>query len=553
MDQAALSTLLTQLVSNWEDEVVEFKRGKDGFSSNDLGKYVSAMANEANLRGRERAWLVLGIDNKTRKVVGTTYKQDAAHLQADKMQIVDGTGSFTVRDIHVLNHEDGRVIFFEIPAAPRGIPIGWNGHYYGRAGESLVALGQDKLDEIRAQTLGGDWTAQLVEGAAIDDLDPQALKVARERFAAKHANRISAEEVAGWNEIAFLDRAKLTQGGRITRAALLLLGQAEAAWKLNPHPAEITWALEGEERAYEHFGPPFLLTSSQVYGRIRNIQLRLLPDNELLAHEVAKYDQKVVLEALHNCIAHQDYAGSARIIVTERPDRLVFENEGGFFEGEPDDYILGDRVPRRYRNPFLINAMTELNMIDHMGYGIQDIYRRQRERFLPLPDYDLSQPNVVRLTIHGRVVDPAYSQLLMQQTGLPLADVLALDRVQKHLPVSEEAVRHLRQKRLIEGRKPNFFISARVADATAQRARYIKTRPFDDLHYEEMIVGFLRKFQPASRKEIDELLWDKLSEALDDKQKKNKIANLLSDLRIEGRIYNAGSRAAPAWRALDEG
>ena len=553
MDQAALSTLLTQLVSSWEDEVTEFKRGKDGFPSSDLGQYVSALANEANLRGRERAWLVLGIDNKTRKVVGTTYKQDAAHLQADKMQIVTGTGSFTVRDIHVLNHEGGRVIFFEIPAAPRGIPIGWNGHYYGRAGESLVALGQDKLDEIRAQTLGADWTAQLVEGAAIDDLDPQALKVARERFAAKRANRISAEEVAGWSEITFLDRAKLTQGGRVTRAALLLLGQAEAAWKLSPHPAEITWALEGEERAYEHFGPPFLLTSSQVYGRIRNIQLRLLPDNELLAHEVAKYDQKVVLEALHNCIAHQDYVGSARIIVTERPDRLLFENEGGFFEGEPDDYILGDRVPRRYRNPFLINAMTELNMIDHMGYGIQDIYRRQRERFLPLPDYDLSQPNVVRLTIHGRVVDPAYSQLLMQQTGLPLADVLALDRVQKHLPVSEEAVRHLRQKRLIEGRKPNFFISARVADATAQRARYIKTRPFDDLHYEEMIVGFLRKFQPASRKEIDELLWDKLSEALDDKQKKNKIANLLSDLRIEGRIYNAGSRAAPAWRVLDEG
>lgn len=553
MDQAALSTLLTQLVSNWEDEVVEFKRGKEGFSSNDLGKYVSAMANEANLRGRERAWLVFGIDNDTRKVVGTTYKQDAAHLQADKMQIVTGTGSFTVRDIHVLNHEGGRVIFFEIPAAPRGIPIGWNGHYYGRAGESLVALGQDKLDEIRAQTLGADWTAQLVDGATVDDLDPQALKVARERFTAKHANRISAEEVGGWSEIAFLDRAKLTQGGRITRAALLLLGQAESSWRLSPHPAEITWALEGEERAYEHFGPPFLLTSSQVYGRIRNIQLRLLPDNELLAHEVAKYDQKVVLEALHNCIAHQDYAGSARIIVTERPDRLVFENEGGFFEGEPDDYILGDRVPRRYRNPFLINAMTELNMIDHMGYGIQDIYRRQRERFLPLPDYDLSQPNVVRLTIHGRVVDPAYSQLLMQQTGLPLADVLALDRVQKHLPVSEEAVRHLRQKRLIEGRKPNFFISARVADATAQRARYIKTRPFDDLHYEEMIVGFLRKFQPASRKEIDELLWDKLSEALDDKQKKNKIANLLSDLRIGGRIYNAGSRAAPAWRVLDEG
>lgn len=551
MDQAELAKLLDQLISNWESEVVEFKRGKDGFSSSELGKYVSALANEANLRGRERSWLVFGVEDKTRVVVGSSYKENASHLQADKKSILDGTGSFTVRDIHVLNHKDGRVVLFEIPDAPRGMPINWNGHYYGRAGESLVALGHDKLDEIRAQTLATDWTAQLVEGATLADLDPQALKVARERFAAKHANRFSADEIAGWSDATFLNRAKLTQDGAITRAALLLLGKSESAWRLNPHPVEMTWKLEGEERAYEHFGPPFLLTSSQVFVRIRNIQLRLLPENELLAHEVAKYDQKVVLEALHNCIAHQDYARLGRVIVTERPDRLIMENEGGFFEGQPEDYVLRDRVPRRYRNPFLTQAMTELNMIDHMGYGIQDIYRRQRQRFFPLPDYDLSEANVVRLTIHGRIVDAAYSQLLMQQTGLPLADVLALDRVQKHLPITDDAIRHLRQKHLIEGRKPNFFISASVADATSQKAHYIKMRSFHDYHYEEMIVGYLREFEPASRKDLDELLRAKLSDALDETQKTHKIGNLLSALRRKGRIRNFGSTASPKWRLTE--
>ncbi|OWV84938.1 RNA-binding domain-containing protein [Rhizobium sp. R693] len=551
MDHAALSALLTQLISHWESEVVEFKRGKDGFSNSDLGKYVSALANEANLRGRERAWLVFGVEDKTRVIVGTSYKEKSAHLQADKKSILDGTGSFTVRDIHVLNHPDGRVVLFEIPAAPRGMPINWNGHYYGRAGESLVALGPDKLDEIRAQTLATDWTAQIVEGASLDDLDPQALKVARERFAAKHANRFNAEEITGWSDAIFLKRAKLTQNGAITRATLLLLGKAESAWRLNPHPVEITWKLEGEERAYEHFGPPFLLTSSKVFARIRNIQLRLLPENDLLAHEVAKYDQKVVLEALHNCIAHQDYARMARIIVKERPDRLILVNEGSFFEGEPDDYVLHDRTPLRYRNPFLTQAMTELNMIDHMGYGIQDIYRRQRQRFFPLPDYDLTEPDLVRLTIHGRVVDEAYSQLLMQQTGLPLADVLALDRVQKHLPITDDAVRHLRQERLIEGRKPNFFISARVADATSQKAQYIKTRAFDDYHYEEMVVGYLREFGQASRKELDDLLRKKLSDVLNETQKTHKIGNLLSALRRKGRIRNFGSTAAPEWRLVE--
>ena len=83
----------------------------------------------------------------------------------------------------------------------------------------------------------------------------------------------------------------------------------------------MTWKLVGQETAYEHFGPPFLLQTSQLYQRIRNIQLRLLPDDELLPHEVSKYDQKVVLEALHNCIAHQDYTRNGRVVVTELPDR----------------------------------------------------------------------------------------------------------------------------------------------------------------------------------------------------------------------------------------
>ena len=551
MEQADLSSLLDRLISDWENEVVEFKRGNNGFSSKDLGKYVSALANEANLRGQTRAWLVFGVDNNSRSLVGTGYKQDPERLQADKMLILNGTGSFTFREIHVLNHPDGRVILFEIPAAPRGIPIGWNGHYHGRAGESLVALGQDKLDEIRSQTLASDWTAQVVSGATIADLDERALTVARERFAAKHANRLKPEEVEAWSDALLLDRAKVTQSGDITRAALLLLGKPESAWRLNPHPAEITWKLEGEERAYEHFRPPFLLATSRVFARIRNVQLRLLPPDELLPHEVAKYDQKVILEALHNCIVHQDYARSARIVVIEHPDRLILESEGSFFECRPEDYVLHEHVPLRYRNPFLAQAVTELNMIDHMGYGILDIYRRQRQRFLPLPDYDLSEPERVRLTIHGRVVDPAYSRLLMRETGLPLADVLALDRVQKRLPITDDAIPRLRRNHLIEGRRPNIHVSARIAAATASKADYIRTRTQDDEHYAKLIVDYLREFEKADRSEIDGLLIDKLSDALSPDQKQRKISNLLTKMRRQGRILNTGSRKKPVWRLAE--
>jgi ATP-dependent DNA helicase RecG len=248
MDQTALTSLLDQLIAHWEDEVVEFKRGKDSYSASDLGKYLSALANEANLRGKDRAWIVFGVDDKTRKVVGTTYKENPEQLQATKKQVLDGTGSITFRNIHEMLHPDGRVILFEVPAAPRGMPITSNGHAYGRAGESLVALPQDKLDDIRNQTIATDWTAQVVAEATIDDLDPVAVATARERFVEKHGPRITPAEVAGWSDSTFLDRAKVTQSGAITRTALLLLGKKEAAWRLSPHPAEITWSLRGKSR-----------------------------------------------------------------------------------------------------------------------------------------------------------------------------------------------------------------------------------------------------------------------------------------------------------------
>ncbi len=548
MDPAALRQKLTALIATWENEVVEFKEASNDYDTDRIGRYFSALANEANLRDADAGWLVFGVNNKTREVVGTSYRPERERLDGLKHQIAQGADpSTTFRQIHEVDVDGKRVVMLEIPPAPRGIPIAWQGQTYARAGESVTALGFVKQDEIRNQTLQGDWSAQVVDGATLDDLDPQAVERARRDFALKHQNRIDADEVRGWPAATLLDRAKVTQRGQVTRTALLLLGRAESAYLLSPHPAQITWKLVGQETAYEHFGPPFLLSTSQLYQRIRNIQLRLLPDDELLPHEVSKYDQKVVLEALHNCIAHQDYRQNQRIIVTERPDRLVFENAGHFYEGAPEDYVRGDKTPRGYRNPYLVQAMVELNMIDQMGYGIQRMYEMQRRRYLPMPDYEVAGDAVV-MTLYGGVVDPAYTRVLMEHGGLKLADVLALDRVQKGLEVPDEAVRALKRKGLIEGRKPRYRVSSTVAAASGKKAAYIKTRAFDDQHYADMLVQYLREFGTASRKDVDDLLWDKLSDALDEAQKSNKIGNLLSGLRRKGVIFNAGSKPAPAWK-----
>src|SRR5690606_20972462 len=218
-----------------------------------------------------------------------------------------------------------------------------------------------------------------------------------------------------------------------------------------PALAQITWKLMGEEQAYEHFGPPFLLSTTQVLHRIRNIGYKLFPQNQLLATEVSKYDTRVILEALHNCIAHQDYLLRSRILVTERFDRLTFENAGGFFEGKPEDYFSGEITPGRYRNPWLAQAMVSLNMIDTMGFGISTMTQSQRKRYFPLPDYSKSSSDNVVLEIYGHVIDENYTRLLLERQDLPLNTVMLLDRVQKKLPITDDAAALLRKQGLIEG------------------------------------------------------------------------------------------------------
>jgi ATP-dependent DNA helicase RecG len=126
-----------------------------------------------------------------------------------------------------------------------------------------------------------------------------------------------------------------------------------------------------------------------LFQRIRNLRLSFLPAGQLIPVDVSKYDQRIVLEALHNCIAHQDYAKCERILVIERQSELVLQNAGNFYDGTPTDYVLRNRTPTRYRNRFLVEAMVQLRMIDTMGFGIREImFRGQANRFLPMPDYD---------------------------------------------------------------------------------------------------------------------------------------------------------------------
>ncbi len=545
-----LKLVLQTLIAGWENECVEFKEANDNYPTSDIGKYFSALSNEANLRNRDVAWLVFGVRNADRSVVGTGYREDFERLQSLKKQVADGSGpTSSFREIHELQTPQGRVLLFEIPPAPRGIPIAWNGHYFARNGESLAALSLGKQDEIRQQGLAEDWSAVLCANATLADLDPAAIAKARDIFIGKFGDRIPEATIRGWGDATFLDQAKLTIRGGITRAALLLVGKREATHLLSPFVAELSWKLEGPEQDYDHFHPPFLLATSRLYQRIRNIRLRLERPGELIPIEFPKYDQRIVLEALHNCIAHQDYRRCERILVIERPGELVFQNAGGFYDGTPDDYVIGNRTPTRYRNRFLAEAMVNLRMIDTMGFGIREImFRGQMRRYLPLPDFDLGDPEHVVLRLQGRFLDENYSRVLLTHSDLGLSEVLALDAVQKRQHADADVLRQLRRKGLLEGRKGRLHVAGSVAVATDTVGEYLHHRAFDDQYFCDLIVEFLRTKRDARRSDFDRLLKGKLSDLLSEDQKNDKVRNLLQKLRRAGVIVSEGSTQATIWR-----
>ncbi|OEU58161.1 MAG: transcriptional regulator [Desulfuromonadales bacterium C00003096] len=534
-----------------ETEWVEFKEAKNNISFDGLGRYFSALSNEANLKWLNFAWLVLGIsDQPPRKIVGTNYRPNRPALDRLKKEIADHTTNrLSFEEIHELHLPEGRVLMFQIPPALRGVPTSWKGHYYGREGESLAPLSLSKIEQIRGQALREDWSARVCEDATLDDFDPEAIQFARKQYKEKHPGQ--AEELDQWDDLTFLNKAKVCISGQITHAALVLLGREESGHFLSPGIAQLTWVLrndQGIEKDYKHFDLPLILAVDRIFARLRNLTYRYMPNASLFPVEVTQYDIWVIRESLHNAIAHQDYTQAGRINIIEEPESLLVTNLGHFIPGTVEEVIRRDAPPEQYRNPFLARAMVNLNMIDTIGSGIKRMFLKQRQRFFPMPDYDLSEPERVRVRLFGKVLDENYTRLLIEKADLNLLDVMALDKVQKHHQINEEEFKRLKKQKLIEGRRPNLFVSARVAAVTGDKADYIRQRAFDKEHYKKMVISYLNKFGEAKREDIDKLLLDKISDALDEKQKRNRIRNLLFEMsHKDNTIFANGPRRTAVW------
>ena len=108
---------------------------------------------------------------------------------------------------------------------------------------------------------------------------------------------------------------------------------------------------------------------------------------------------------------------------------------------------------------------------------------------------------------------------------------MLLDKVQKGKPINDSAIKMLRKDGLIEGRKPHIYVSKQIAKATNKQVEYTLKKGFNDAECQEWIIKALKDYKVLSRKQINELLWNKLPIGYKDEQKISKIGNLLTKMR----------------------
>lgn len=537
LDNNTYTRFLDSLIAtyNKENRFLEFK--SNHLEAKVFGEYISALSNGACLDHKDYGYLFFGVENNTWAIKGTTFDPEREKVKGSqslelflRLNITPKI-SFEIDEFQYKGRT--RIVVVKVPAA-EGEPTMFINEPFVRINESKTSL-RPYTDWIREiYNSREDWSKFIVEEATTDDLDKDAINVAKNGF--KERNPKFAADVNNWDLPTFLDRAKLTIGGKITRTALLLVGKEESAHLLG-HIAQIDWKLlTASETAAEIFTVPFLLSTTAVLSKIRNYRFKIYPNNTLIPTEVWKYDEQMILEALHNCIAHQRYQSNCRIIVTEKEDRLEFWNAGDFYEGKYEDYIEGNKTPKKYRNPFLVQAMNNIKMIDSQGYGIHTMFMRQKERYLPMPDYDQTEDNGVRLSIPGNVIDLDYSVRLIQDTSIDLTTAVLLDRVQKHLEISGDAIKSLRKKNLIEGRKGHLIISKAVAQSTGAEAEYSKQKGFSDEFCCNLILKALDEHTSLPRNKIDDLILEYLPKDREERLNKYKVGNLLAKLKRNGKI-----------------
>lgn len=520
-----------------------------GDEKNDVISYVAAIAN------MEGGHLVIGVQDKTLEIVGTDLSKFNLNAQSAVWKLLEHCTNLSSEGLSIDEYttEDSHktVWIIHIPKHLPRRPVYAHKKAWQRVEDSLVEMTPERLAAILEEPVfeAKDWSAEIVPNAVLTDLDELAVAKARVMFKKVHASKIPAEEIDAWTVEELLSNSGIMIDGKLTHAAIILLGKPVSVFKLRPAVVEVTWTLRDERQEvvdYEHFTAPFILTVDQILSKIRNLTMRELPGGTLFPETMKQYDDYTIREALHNAIAHQDYTLQQRINFVENPGYLYYANGGSFIPGTLQN-VLTTKGPQRYfRNECLCRAMVNFNMIDTVSRGIKKMFNEQWKRHFPMPDYEIDALNKeVGVKIYGNTINEKYTELLKENNTLTLEDCILLDAVQKRHRISEKDVVALLNRGLLEGDTSEYNISLDIAKKTRQLPYYTHNRGLDKAKLQHMILQYLQNAGSvgAKRDAIFDYLRDVLPRNKTPEQQERMVGNILAEMKeaeiviVKGRIW----------------
>lgn len=507
------------------EDKVEFKKGEHGNVAYDGGSrlkpserrrcilgYVTALCNEKG------GSLVIGMEDKyPHKVVGTRQNENSTgELESN---IYRDTG---IRPKIYELYEDeaekkGRVLVIDVPPRPAGTVFKFEDVPLMRVGEELKPMSDEVYLSI-IQENEPDFSQQICRDATLDDLDPDALSVLKEKYAKKQNNPIF---LTLSNRQILSDLQLITDEG-ITNAAVILLGKEDFIKRVYPQASVMLEYRHSESQiTFDNrisYSQPFFIMIDRLWHDIdlRNGKFQIKEGPYIF--DVPYFNEEVIRESINNAITHRDYTRHSETVIKQYPQKLIVTNAGGFPHGVTIDNIL--TVPSTPRNRLLADVLSKTGIVERSGQGVDKIFYRTLSEGKEAPDYSGSDAFNVELILSAIIQDKAFAlfiesvqQNLAEDNKLSVFEIVVLDKIrrnEKTTALDKAVIKQLMDRNLIEKRgKTNgihYILCRSYYEFTGNTAEYSKKSDWNTSQVTSIIIPFLTKYNKAKMGDFVKLL-----------------------------------------------
>ena len=535
------------MLADSEDEHLEFKAAKNNYNKEKLVDYCAALCNEGG------GHFILGVtDRKPRTICGSSA---FTNIQQIKSEIfVRIRRRVEIAEIYA---PEGRVLVFRVPPSPPGTLTDVDGRFLMRIGEELRPMTGDILRE-KLMRDRGDLSAEIVQGASFDSLDPALISHFRRLASNKVRQRgdengsEEADRISSMRDADLLESVNLINGNLVTLAALVLMGTNKSLSSLVPQ-AEIIFeyrssisSIDYQER--EVYRQGMLGVLDNVWGSINKRNEVQSFQFGLIRHQIRTFAERSIREALLNAMCHRSYDDQGAVRVLQSPRQLQVISPGSFPPGVSPANILLMSKPRNRR---LHEALERCGLVERSSQGADLMFREALSSAKPKPSFDGSDSYSVFITLDGQVRDErllGYLERVGQETikKLGVSDLMIIDALSGNRPLGANELQQmprLAEMGLVErAGRSKWILSKGLYTAIGRRGAYTRKRGLDYETEKELLMRHLRE-RGSDGSPLNELL-----EVLPDRTR-SQVRMRLTELREEGRATVVGQRALGRWYA----